>query len=116
MDNEQFISELEKYSISDLELIVKTQKELYSTEEMQIIEDMLQEKKASKKKKRSDIDFAETLFCIVGLLSPLSGLITGIIMLIVGSENWKRVGRRTLIATAISVIIIMFLYSGGIGF
>ena len=116
MDNEQFISDIEKYTISDLELIVKTQAELYSKEEMEIIKDTLQKKKALEKESRSDIYIVETLFCIVGLLSPLSGLIAGIVMLIAGSDKLKRTGRRTLIATAVSVIIIIFLYSGGISF
>lgn len=114
MDKEQFISDIEKYTISDLELIVKTQAELYSKEEMEIIEDVLEKKKALQKESRSDIYSVETLFCIVGLLSPWSGLIAGLVMLFAGSDKLKRVGRRTLIATAISVVIIIFLYSGGI--
>ena len=40
MDKESFINEIERCSISDLELIITDQKELYSKEELQIIDDI----------------------------------------------------------------------------
>lgn len=113
MDREAFISDIEKYNISDLELIIKTQQELYSNEEMQLIKDVLKQKKNAQKTNRSDIEFAETLFCIVGLLSPISGIVVGIIMLIAGSANWKRVGKRMFLVVIIAVMIRLFLYGGG---
>ena len=46
-DLDALVNEMEQYSISDLELICRTQKDLYSKEEMQIIHDILEKKKAS---------------------------------------------------------------------
>ncbi|MDE5854943.1 MAG: hypothetical protein K2O36_02860 [Ruminococcus sp.] len=45
MDKEALISEISRYDISDLELIYKTQKDLYSIEEMHIISEILEQKK-----------------------------------------------------------------------
>ena len=70
-------------------------------------------KKISVKEKKSDIDYAKALFCIVGVLTPFDGLVVGIIMIITGSAAWKRVGKQTLLATAISILIRIFLYGGG---
>lgn len=112
-DLDKFVSEIEQYSISDLELIYQTQKELYSKEEIEIIKDILEKKKTSLKQITDDFNFTVTLFCIVGLLSPISGLVTGIIMIIKDSPKWKNIGKTTLLAVFISVIIRVFLYSGG---
>lgn len=113
MDKEALIAEMSKYEISDLELVCKTQKELYSIEEMQIIEEILEQKKTEHKKSVSEAKFGETLFCIVGLLTPLSALIVGIIMIVAGSPIWKSVGKKTLFVVFIAVLIRIFLYSGG---
>lgn len=112
MDKNSFINEMEGYSISDLKLIITDQKELYSKEELQIIEDIYK-KKNSIKEEKSNIDYAEALFCIMGVIIPFGGLVSGIIMLITGSAAWKRVGRHTLSSTAISVLIRIFIYNGG---
>lgn len=113
MDKEAFISEIEKYSISDLELIVNTQKDVYSAEEMQLIEEELERKRASEKKENSDYRIVETLFCIVGLLAPFCGFIAGIVLLIAGSADYKKIGKRTILASFISVLIRAFLMIGG---
>lgn len=113
MDRENFIREIEKYSIPDLELIVNTQKDVYSAEEMQIIEEELEKKKASEKEKSSDYRIAETLFCILGLLLPVFGIIVGVVLLIAGSADYKKIGKRTLIAAFISLVIRAFLMIGG---
>lgn len=112
MDKESLIDEIERYSISDLELIITDQKELYSKEELQIIEDIYK-KKTSIKKKISDIDYAKTLLCIAALFNPFGGLVIGVIVLITGSADWKGVGKQTLLATVISVLIRIFLHAGG---
>lgn len=113
MDNEKLIAEISRYDISDLKLIYETQKDLYSIEEMQIISEVLQQKKAEHKKSVSEAKFGETLFYIVGLLTPLSALVVGIIMLAVGSPIWKSTGKKTLFVVFIAVLIRIFLYSGG---
>lgn len=113
MNREAFISEIEKYSILDLELIINTQKDVYSAEEMQIIEEELEKKKVSEKEKSSDLRIVETLFCIVGLIVPVCGFIVGIVMMIAGSEDYKRIGKRTILASFISVVIGAFLMIGG---
>ena len=40
MNKEDFIKEIEAYSLDELELICEMQKELYSREEMRLIRDM----------------------------------------------------------------------------
>lgn len=113
MDRDSFVREMDTYSIPDLELICRTQKDVYTAEEMQLIEEVLESKKQQKKKAGSDIRFGETLFCIVALLTPISGAVAGIIMLAAGSSEWKQAGKRTLIAAFVSILIRLFLYSGG---
>lgn len=104
---------MSRYDISDLELIYKTQKDLYSIEEMQIISEILEQKKTERKKFASEAEFGEMLFYIIGLLTPLSALIVSIIMLVAGSPRWKSTGKKTLFAVFIAVLIRIFLYSGG---
>lgn len=113
MDREKFIDEISIYSISDLELIYKTQKDLYSIEELQIISEMLKQKKSEYKKFVSEQKFGEMLFCIVALLTPFSALIVGIIMLFARLPVWKSTGKKTLLVVFISVLIRVFIYSGG---
>ena len=105
MDRDAFISEINSYSISDLELICADQKDLYTAEEMQLIEEMLEHKKQENKKHLSEIAFGEALFCLVSILAPIEGLIVGIIMLVKGSPRWKKSGKRILFAAFISVLI-----------
>ena len=107
------IAEMEQYSIADLKLILRTQKELYSQEELDVIRNVLAKRKDALRLETAELDFGVTLFCIVGVLTPISGLLTGIIMLIKGSPRWKDAGKKTLLAVLISVIIRVFLYSGG---
>ena len=113
MDREAFIREMEKYCISDLELICADQKELYTDEEIQLIEEILEHRKQENKKSVSEVVFGEARFCLVSILSPIVGLIVGIIMLVAGSPRWKEAGKRTLFAVFISIFIRVFLYSGG---
>ena len=113
MDSETLVTEMEHYSISDLELICRTQEELYSKEEMELIREILERKKSAAKQTPDEFGFAVTLFCIVAVLTPVSGLVVGIVMLIKGSPRWKNAGKKTLLAVLISVIIRIFLYSGG---
>ena len=112
-ESDKFVSEIEQYSISDLVLILHTENELYSKDELEIIQDLLEKKKTSLKLSTADFDFAVILFCIVGLLSLPSALITGVIMMIKGSPKWKVVGKKTLLAAFISLIIRIFLSMGG---
>lgn len=105
MDREAFIYEMNNYCISDLELICADQKELYTAEEMQLIEEILESKKQENKKSVSEVAFGEALFCLVSLLAPIDGLIVGIIMLVAGSPRWKKAGKRTLLAVFISMLI-----------
>lgn len=113
MDREKFIDEISVYSISDLELIYTTQKELYSAEEMQIIGEILEQRKSEYKKAVYSERFAELLFCIVGLLSPFSGFVVGVIMLFSRSPIWKATGKKTLCAVFIAVLIWLFILNGG---
>lgn len=113
MDREKIIDEMSIYSISDLELIYKTQKDLYSIEELQIISEVLEQKKSEYKKFLSEQKFGETLFCIVALLSPFSALIVGVIMIFSRSPIWKSTGKKTLLVVFISILIRVFIYSGG---
>ena len=48
IDSEAFQKELSSYSDDDLELIIETQKELFSTEEMQMLEQELEKRKQAK--------------------------------------------------------------------
>lgn len=48
----EFIKEIEQYSIDDLELILSTQKELYSEEEFLHINKILEQKKEEQRKQR----------------------------------------------------------------
>lgn len=113
IDRGEFIYEMNRYCISDLELIFTDQKDLYTAEEMQLIEKILENKKQENKKSVSEVAFGEALFCLVSILTPIVGLIVGIIMLAAGSPRWKEAGKRTLFAVFISVFIKVFLYSGG---
>lgn len=113
MDRETFINEMNRYFISDLELICADQKELYTAEEIQIIEEILEYRKQENKKSVSEVAFGEALFCLVSILAPIEGLIVGIIMLAAGSPRWKTAGKRTLFAVFISVFIRIFLSGGG---
>ncbi|MDE5765410.1 MAG: hypothetical protein K2N49_07325 [Ruminococcus sp.] len=113
MDREKFIDEISICSIPDLELIYKTQKDLYSAEELDIISEVLEQKKLEYKKFVSEQRFAETLFCIVALLAPTSALIVGVIMLFSRSSVYKSIGKKTLLVVFISVLIRVFIYSGG---
>lgn len=113
MDSEALIREMGQYSISDLELICRTQEELYSKEEMEIIREILDRKRAAAKQTPDDFGFAVTLFCIVAVLTPVSGLIVSIVMLLKRPQRWKSAGKKTLLAVLISVIIRIFLCSGG---
>lgn len=113
MNREKFIDEISIYNISDLELIYNTQKDLYSTEELQIISEMLEQKKSEYKNFVSKQKFGEMLFCIVALLTPFSAFIVGIIMLFARSPIWKSTGKKTLLVVFISVLIRAFIYSGG---
>lgn len=113
MDREKFIDEISIYSISDLELIYNTQKDLYSVEELQIISEMLEQKKSEYKKAVSEQKYGEMLFCIVALLTPFSALIVGIIMLFARSPVWKSIGKKTLLVVVISVVIRVFISGGG---
>ena len=101
----KFISEIDGLNIFDLELICTDQKELYTAEEMQIIEEVLEQKRQENKKPLPDFAFGEALFCLVSILSPIVGLIVGIIMLVKGSARWKKAGKRILAAAFISVLI-----------
>ena len=114
-DTEQdtFLTELKQYSVSDLELIYRTQKELYSPHELELLKELLEQKKISLKETTAEFDFGVTLFCIVSILTPISGLAAGVIMLIKGTSKWKTAGKKTLLAALISFIIRIFLYSGG---
>lgn len=55
MNKEKLIEELKPYSKEDLELIVSTQQDLYSTEEMSIIQELIQIK--AKKEKEEQEEF-----------------------------------------------------------
>ncbi|MBR7038341.1 MAG: hypothetical protein IKI21_03750 [Oscillospiraceae bacterium] len=115
-DNKAFFNEIEQYPIPDLELICKTQKDLYSAEEMAVIEDVLQKKRAAAKLTDDDDRFMVTLFCVAGLLSFLIGAVIGVAMLIKGAKGhprWTSAGKKTLLAAFISLLIQLFLWSGG---
>ena len=45
MNNEKLLEELKPYSVKELELIASTQKDLYSPEEMEVIKNLIAEKK-----------------------------------------------------------------------
>lgn len=111
MDRESFTSEIESCSISDLELICTDQKDLYTTEELQLIEEILERKKQEIKNSVSEVAFGEAIFCLVSILAPIEGAIAGVIMLVKGSPRWKDAGKRTLFAVFISVLIraVMFI-------
>ena len=113
---EKFVSEMEQYSVPDLELICNTQKELYSDEEMAAIQDILRKKKVVSKKTGDKFYIVATIFCIAALLLPVAGLVAGVIMIIAGIKGdpkWKSTGKKTLVAVIISVMLRSFLYSGG---
>ena len=113
---EKFVSEMEQYSVPDLELICNTQKELYSDEEMAAIQDILRKKKVVSKKTGDKFYIVATIFCIAALLLPVAGLVAGVIMIIAGIKGdpkWKSAGKKTLVAVIISVMLRSFLYSGG---
>ena len=113
---EKFVSEMEQYSVPDLELICNTQKELYSDEEMAAIQDILRKKKVVSKKTGDKFYIVATIFCITALLLPVAGLVAGVIMIIAGIKGdpkWKSAGKKTLVAVIISVMLRSFLYSGG---
>lgn len=105
IDRNKLIDEISGCNIFELELICKDQKELYTDEEMQLIEEILEQKRQENKKPLSDIAFAEVLFCLVSILAPIEGLIVGVIMLFKKSPRWKKAGMRTLLAVFISVLI-----------
>lgn len=122
-----FISEIERYTISDLEYIYRTQQELYSEEEMEIIRDTIEKKKLVKdvvERKQpddrtltADYYLFVTIFCIISLVFPVSGAINGLAMIIAGfskkcSPEWKGAGLRVIIAAVISIIIRAILGGG----
>ena len=47
MVSDDFLKEIDQYSLSDLELIIDTQKELYSEEEMELLRQRVQKIKKS---------------------------------------------------------------------
>ena len=128
MDREDFIKETESYTVSELEYIYNTQKELYSEEELEIIKDTLEKKKlidydVSHKssyngKLTADYFFFVTLMCIIALIFPTANLFTGGAMLLTGlmkkgSPEWKSAGIKVLIAAVIGLLIRAFLTNGG---
>ena len=113
---DRLADEMAGCTISDLETILRTQKELYSEEEMAIIQEILQKKKTALKLTDDEMRFAVTMFCIAGLLSPAAGVVIGIIMLIKGAKGhprWMGAAKKTFLAVFISILIWLFLYSGG---
>ena len=128
MDREDFIKETESYTVSELEYIYNTQKELYSEEELEIIKDTLEKKKlidydVSHKSSyngtlTADYFFFVTLMCIIALVFPTANLFTGGAMLLTGlmkkgSPEWKSAGIKVLIAAVIGLLIRAFLTNGG---
>ena len=128
MDREDFIKETESYTVSELEYIYNTQKELYSEEELEIIKDTLEKKKlidydVSHKSSyngtlTADYFFFVTLMCIIALIFPTANLFTGGAMLLTGlmkkgSPEWKSAGIKVLIAAVIGLLIRAFLTNGG---
>ncbi len=105
IDKDKLIDEVSGCNIFELELICKDQKELYTDEEMQLIEEFLEQKRQESKKPFSIIAFAEALFCIVSILVPIGGLIVGFIMLLKKSPQWKKAGKHILLAAFISALI-----------
>ena len=54
MDKETFIKELQQYSADDLRLIINTQQDLYSSEELKLIEEQLRNRVKQDKKDEED--------------------------------------------------------------
>lgn len=54
MDKEKLLEELKSYSIDDLELIVSTQQDLYSPEEMAVINELISKKRKETEKKQEE--------------------------------------------------------------
>ena len=129
MEKDTFIKEIENSTLSDLEYIYRTQQEYYSEEEMESIKDTIEKKKLVEdvlkkdhtpdKQLTADSFFLLTLFCIISLVFPVSGLFNGAAMLIIGfakkgSPEWKGAGARVLAAAIIGLLIRTFL--GGVRF
>ncbi len=113
--NKVFFDELSNMNLTDLELIYRDQRELYSDEDFDLIDDIYHRRKDAETTEYSNWQFSLSVFCVMALLSPAAGVAAGIMMLIRGKrhEKWKEAARRTLAAAFISLIILIFLRTGG---
>ncbi len=113
MGNKQLTEEMNSYSITELEAICATQGDMYTDEEMRMIVQIL-ERKRQEQHVSNQKDLRATLYCIVGLLLPVVGLIIAICQLASGDMVKRSIGKKVLIAVGISFLLGLFLLAGGL--
>lgn len=116
MNAENLRSELMQYSVSELELIIATQADVYTPQEMALIRDVLEARREAETEKRKERAAHDTLPCVLSLLIPVIGVVLGAIFLFSGDARNKETGKRCMVAALVSLILFSFLLSGGIIF
>ena len=113
MDKQTFLAQYVNYADADLKLIRDTQQEMYSEEEMDWIEELIEARSAYYQEKARP----DTWLCVVSLIIPLFGIIAGIIYKTTDKPEDQKTGRRCLIAGIIGLILwVMFVFTGPIRF
>ncbi len=114
MDHLSLRDELRGYTLSELTLIAATQRDVYSPEEMALIEAEIEQRKEAEDAARDESVRKDTLPCLLSLLLPPVGLFIGAMFLFSDDPQNKKTGKRCLLATFISLLLFSYFISGGI--
>ncbi|MBR5372320.1 MAG: hypothetical protein IK130_08905 [Oscillospiraceae bacterium] len=116
MTREEFRADLAQYTVSELQLILATQADVYSPQEMEVIREELDARREQEHALRKKNDTNDTLPCVLSLLLPVIGLIIAAIFLSNHDPANQKTGKRCLVSAFVSLILFSYLLSGGISF
>jgi hypothetical protein len=109
MDKDEFLKQYENYSVEDLRLIRDSQQELYTDEEMLLIESLIARSSEQKTEDGKKHIWLYVLSCLI----PLAGFIVSIIFLRSHEPQERKIGRQCLITSIIALLLWAFFNMGG---
>ncbi len=104
MKNKIVMKEVGNYSLNELKLIIETQSDLYSDEELDYI------KYVYKQKRQGGFDKSYLFQFVISLLIPLIGFIVGGIMIASDNDEREAAGKKCIILGIISMILSVVIW------